>query len=133
MEETDVTDGTAAGLQGLKILVVEDTFAMALALQATLDAVGCAVVGPVGRLEQALPLAQAHRLDGAILDVNLGGESVFPLARELAARGVPMIFTTGYEREVLPDAFRDSPRLEKPFDMERLLVLMRRAFVASGM
>jgi len=125
-----VTDRTAGGLQGLQILVVEDTFAMALALQATLDAVGCAVVGPVGRLEQALPLAQTHRLDGAILDVNLGGQSVFPLAQELAAQGVPMIFTTGYERDVLPDAFRDSPRLEKPFDMERLLGLMRRVFLA---
>lgn len=131
MRRNDVKDRTPGALQGLQILVVEDTFAMALALKATLDAVGCAVVGPVGRLEQALPLAQAHRLDGAILDVNLGGQSVFPLAQELAAQGVPMIFTTGYERDILPDAFRDSPRLEKPFDMEQLLVLMRRVFIAS--
>lgn len=65
-------------------------------------------------------LGSEGSLDGAILDVNLAGEKVFPLADELRARGVRFVFSTGYDEWALPDAYKDMPRCEKPIDMPRL-------------
>ena len=78
----------------------------------------------------ALALARAEeRLDGAILDVNLNGEEVFPLADELISRGVPVIFSTGYDgASALPAPYRDRPRLEKPFAAEGLKRLSAAVF-----
>ncbi|MCZ0963753.1 response regulator [Paracoccus benzoatiresistens] len=98
-----------------RILVVEDDYLLALDLQDNLADAGALVVGPVGTLAQALERirAEAH-LDGAILDVNLGGEQAYPAADLLAERGVPFVFTTGYGASAMPERFSHVTRFEKP-------------------
>lgn len=115
-------------LRGLRVLVVEDVFSMALVMENTLTALGCIVVGPVARLEEAQDLALAEPLDGALLDVNLNGEAVYPVVDRLRARGVPIIFVTGYSAGALPEPYRALPRVVKPFDMRALVQLMSKTF-----
>ena len=121
-----------SGLRGLRILVVEDVFSMALVVENTLSALGCTVVGPVARLDEANRLAAAEALDGALLDVNLNGEAVYPVVDTLRARGVPLIFVTGYSAGALPETYRALPRVVKPFDMRALIALMAKTFARPG-
>ena len=74
----------------------------------------------VARLDEAMALARDRDIDVAILDVNLSGNPVYPVAEVLAGRGVPFIFSTGYGEEGLPDAYRDCHMLQKPFQLENL-------------
>jgi CheY-like chemotaxis protein len=108
-----------------RVLVVEDEYMLAEALADGLAALGVQVVGPVGGLNEALALAATSELDGAILDINLGGETVFPLADALAARGVPYVFATGYARESIPELYRQAPILSKPVDVAALKSLLQ--------
>ena len=106
-----------AELVGLKVLVVEDEALVAMLLEDMLTDHGCEVVGAASRLSQALELVGDPSLDfdAAILDVNLGGDPIFPVAEALAARGAPFVFATGYGAAGLPDSWRDRPTLQKPF------------------
>jgi DNA-binding response OmpR family regulator len=88
--------GQGAELSGLKILVVEDEPLIAMDLKHVLTGLGCSVLGPAYNLNQGMRLIQAETFDGAILDVNLGGEMVFPLADSLAGRSIPFVYVTGY-------------------------------------
>jgi DNA-binding response OmpR family regulator len=102
-------------LRNCRILVVEDEYMLADELQRELTRAGAVVVGPVPTVEMALDLlAREAALDGAVLDVNLGGELVYPLADALAGRKVPFIFVTGYDAQVLPPRFAHAARCEKP-------------------
>jgi DNA-binding response OmpR family regulator len=101
-------------LDGVQILLVEDEYFVAAELKAILGELGARVVGPVSRLQPARELARAERLDGAVLDVKLDGDTTFPLAQELLERGVPVLFTTGFDSSILPERFRSSPCLAKP-------------------
>jgi PAS domain S-box-containing protein len=107
-------------LEGLRVLVVEDTVYAALAVQDLLTRLNCEVVGPVATLEKAIELASREPLNGALLDINLAGEEVYPASEALRRRGIPFIFLTGYDRDILPDEYRDRPCLEKPVDVGRL-------------
>lgn len=107
----------AVPLSGLRLLVVEDETMIAMMLEDMLDTLGCVVVDVAGTLSRGLDLAndEALSLDGAILDVNLGGEKVYPVAERLAARGVPFIFCTGYGLSGLAADFAHVPTLAKPY------------------
>ncbi len=107
-------------LAGLKILVVEDEFLVALEVEAALESIGCAIAGPFARLAKAMEAAKGTRLDGAVLDVNLNGEMVYPLADLLAQQDVPFVFLTGYSAADMPERFRGSRRLPKPLDAKAL-------------
>src|SRR5215471_10918973 len=96
----------SSGLEGLRALVVEDIFLIAGAPSALLRECGCDTVGPVAHLNQALDLAPGVGLDGAILDIELGGEPRFPINTALRQRGVPYFFVTGYSDELLPAEYR---------------------------
>jgi CheY-like chemotaxis protein len=109
------------------MLVVEDEAMVAMLVEDLLGELGCIVAGMAGSLAQGLKLASpgGAEIDAAILDVNLGGEKVFPIADELAARGVPFVFATGYGIVVIDPRFSDRLVLAKPYQkaaLERLLV-----------
>jgi DNA-binding response OmpR family regulator len=103
-----------------RILVVEDEFMIAEDMSEALTQAGYNVVGPVGHVAEAVDVARATGLDGAILDVNLHGKSVFPVADTLRARGVPFVFLTGYAAPSLPERFTASPTLRKPVNYTEL-------------
>lgn len=106
-------------LDGRRVLVVEDEFLLADDLSHTLQEAGALVLGPVGSVSEALRLIEAEAaVDGALLDVNLGREKVFPVAEVLLARRVPFCFTTGYESQSIPERFADIARFEKPVDSD---------------
>jgi DNA-binding response OmpR family regulator len=116
-------------LQGLRVLVVEDNFLVADTICEVLAECGCVVVGPAPSLKRGRELSEDEVLDGAVLDVNLGGELSFPLADVLAKRGVPFLFLTGYDdKSILPDKFREVDRLSKPFDFDELVATVRVKF-----
>jgi DNA-binding LytR/AlgR family response regulator len=115
-------------LEGRRILVVEDEFLLAMELEDILLALGAEVVGPFGRLEPALGAVQKEVLDGAVLDVQLDGETSERVAAELVSRGVPVLLTTGYESEQLPPELRHLPRLRKPFDERDLRDMLEQAY-----
>ncbi len=116
-------------LRGLRILVVEDMALVAAAISDELAACGVTVIGPAGRLPPAVVLAHEEPLDGALLDVNLEGDLSFPVARQLAARDIPVIFLTAYDNPSLfPDEYRNYPRVRKPFDERELLRLLAKVF-----
>jgi CheY-like chemotaxis protein len=100
---------------GLRVLLVEDEIMVALLLEEMLAELGYTVVGPVARLKQALEMAQQEPLDVAILDVNINGNEVYPVAKALADRGIPFAFITGYGRRGLHDSYCERPTLQKPF------------------
>jgi len=110
-------------MQDLRILVVEDNYLVADDLRQRLQAAGAVVIGPVPSVARAEALLGDHaEIDCAVLDVNLGEESVLPLADHLAERGVPFVFLSGYGREALPPRFASAALLHKPADMATLVV-----------
>lgn len=120
-----------SGLSGLRVLVVEDEAAIALLLEDMLLDLGCEVLGPVGRLPDALKLAEADGVDVAILDVNLGGVAIYPVADALRLRGVPFLFSTGYGAGGIDAAFRDRPVLQKPFSQTDLTTKLAETAASS--
>jgi DNA-binding response OmpR family regulator len=86
---------------------------------------GSEVVGPVAKITEALRLASDAELDAAILDINVGGAVIFPVADVLQERGIPLIFATGYGARAIPQRFCDSPTLPKPFAYETLAAALR--------
>src|SRR5882724_5175177 len=103
-----------------RVLVVEDEFLVASTLEEMLDDLGFVVVGPVPRLAEALQVAWEADFDIALLDVNLAGQHVFPVAEALAKRGIPFVFMSGYGSQALPATFKDRPNIGKPFKSDRL-------------
>jgi CheY-like chemotaxis protein len=117
-----------AQLAGLRVLVVEDEMMVSMLIEDMLTDLGCAVVGPASRLDEAIELATSRELDCAVLDVNLGGQPIFPLADLLRERGYPFAFATGYGDAGLRDVDRGTPVLQKPFregDLARVLGELR--------
>ena len=103
------------------VLVVEDEYYLAKDVRRTLKTEGAEILGPFPSHEDAMAAISERTPDCAILDVNLGRGASFDLADQLRARGVPFLFFTGYDREVIPSRFADVPRLEKPVDTSRLV------------
>jgi DNA-binding response OmpR family regulator len=105
----------------IRVLVVEDSFMIARALELAFDSFGWTMVGPASRIPKALALVKAESFDAALLDVNLDGEMSWEVATALKARGVPFVFSTGYEiTNVLPDSLRGSKYVKKPFQLDEL-------------
>lgn len=103
-------------LQGRRVLVIEDESLVAMLLETILDDMGCSVIGPESNIDDGLRSAMGEAsLDAALLDVNVAGREVFPVAEALRARGVPFVFSTGYGEAGLPDHWRGHPTIQKPF------------------
>lgn len=103
-------------LSGRRVLIVEDESLVAMLLETVLGDMGCVVVGPVSNIGDGLhAVAGEAALDAALLDVNVAGQEVFPIAEALQARGVPFVFSTGYGESGLPEHWRGHPTVQKPF------------------
>ena len=119
--------GQTLPLQGRRLLVVEDEAMIALEIVNMLSALGCVVVDVASSLHRGLAIAcnPAVQLDAAVLDINLGGEQVYPVAERLRTRGVPFMFSTGYGQNGRAPSFAHVPTLNKPYepeDLEEMLV-----------
>jgi DNA-binding response OmpR family regulator len=112
---------TVSSLTGYRLLVVEDDYFVAQDLCATLRDYGATVLGPAPSISSARSLVNALRPDCVLLDINLDGELAFELARELQARGVRAVFTTGYDATFVPQHLRHTVCLQKPVDATALL------------
>lgn len=125
--------GAGQGLrfQGVKVLVVEDELLVALNLETLLLEAGCHVIGPIGSLPAALEASESEMADLAILDINLRGEQVFPVAERLLDRGIPLIFCSGYaDTSAVPDRFGTCVKLGKPYSAVEITEAMRRVLGA---
>ena len=108
-----------ASLEGVRVLLVEDEYLVASLIEEILEIAGCIVTGPIPRLAQAVDAADRESCDAAVLDVNLAGERIYPVADILSRRNIPFVFVTGYG--ALPGEYANRPRLCKPFKMTDLL------------
>jgi CheY-like chemotaxis protein len=114
-------------LQGCSILIVEDEAMVAMVLEDLLQELGCHIVEIASRVETALSVITARKFDVAILDVNLKGETSYPVADALQLCDVPFLFATGYGTEVIPERYRQRTVLQKPFRKQELEVALLRA------
>ena len=113
-------------LDGRRILVIEDDYLVAMTLTDLLEDAGASVLGPIGKVDEALAYIEDHAgtFDAAVLDVNLRGVKSYPIADSLAAREVRFVFATGYGSEALEKAYLGFPRCEKPFDARSLVAAL---------
>ncbi len=110
--------GTSAAAP--RVLVVEDEYLIRMLLEDMLDELGYGVAAAVGTIAEARKIAADGEFSAAILDVNLDGQEIYPVADILAQRGLPFVFVTGYGERSLPEAYRGRPALQKPFQAEQL-------------
>ncbi|MDB5523446.1 MAG: two-component response regulator [Rhizobium sp.] len=111
-----------------RVLIVEDEMLIAILLEDMLSELGYEVAAIASRVDTALPLIDTLTFDLAILDVNLAGESSFPVADALARKGRPYLFATGYGREGIISEHAHRPVLVKPFSSRDLRFAIRSAF-----
>jgi CheY-like chemotaxis protein len=111
-------------LVGKRILVVEDEMLVSLLIEEALSDSNCIIMGPYDRVPAALEAARTLALDAAILDVNLAGTKVFPVAEMLSARGIPFLLLSGYGPGATPPEHPSWPVCSKPFRTEQLIVML---------
>jgi PAS domain S-box-containing protein len=131
LPEESGAQGTPSGeprredpLAGLRVLIVEDESLVALLIEDLVEQLGCTVAGVVANVRNALEMAMTE-IDLALLDISVGGQSVFPVAQALQSRGVPFVFMSGYSQ--LDEPWRGRPIVQKPFDIEQLRREIERA------
>jgi PAS domain S-box-containing protein len=120
LERPETTVPPSLSIAGNRILAVEDEPLVAAMLGKALTDLGFAVIGPIGTVAPALQSARTDSIDGAILDLNVGGEPVYPVADALMARGIPFVFLTGYRSDGIDRRYAHVPALQKPIDPEAL-------------
>jgi CheY-like chemotaxis protein len=110
-----------SALDGLRVLIAEDEMLVSMLLEEMLDELGCSVLGTAASIEAALSLIETlPEIDAAVLDLNLAGRPIEPVAETLQARGVPILFVTGYGAGTVNDRFPAAKVLQKPFQLPAL-------------
>ena len=104
----------------LRTLVVEDEFLIRLAIVDMLTGMGIRRISATGSLEEAIEWSRTREFDLAVLDVNLGGKTVYPAAEILRDRNVPLFFTTGYGIDGILEQWRSTPIVHKPYEANAL-------------
>jgi CheY-like chemotaxis protein len=115
-----------------RVLVVEDEFLVALELSGIVERAGYSVVGPAESVDATRKVLSQQKVDLALLDINLRGELVFPIAEYLEANGLPYIFVTGNSPSSLPAEYRHRPLVQKPYNSELLLALIEEHLAPVG-
>jgi DNA-binding NtrC family response regulator len=118
--------GRAGGLDGCRVLIVEDEYLVAHDLEQELKSLGATIVGPIADLSGAKDQIARDGFDVAIVDINLHGELAYPIADELMRQRIPFVFATGYRADTMPARFRDVIRWEKPFEFSKAVTDMAR-------
>ncbi|WP_456837081.1 response regulator [Bradyrhizobium sp. USDA 4486] len=98
------------------MLIVEDEYFLAADLEEALRSEGAEIVGPICEFSQALAQVEKDGFDAAVIDINVHGQSAYPIADKLMQQRIPFVFATGYSREALPSRFWEVKRFEKPYD-----------------
>jgi DNA-binding response OmpR family regulator len=111
---------TASTPKGGSVFLVEDEVMIRMMVADMLDELGYSIAAEAGEINEAIRLAQSTDFDIAILDVNVNGKVISPVASVIEARNRPFIFATGYGAQGLPEEYRNRPALQKPFQMETL-------------
>jgi CheY-like chemotaxis protein len=111
---------TDSNQPGGSVFLVEDEVMIRMMVADMLEELGYSIAAEAGDIQEATRLAGTTEFDVAILDVNVNGKVISPVAEVLASRNKPFIFATGYGAQGLPEDFRDRPTLQKPFQMETL-------------
>jgi DNA-binding response OmpR family regulator len=109
-----------AGSARHAVLLVEDEVMIRMMVADMLEELGYTIAGEAGDIDEAVRLVQATDFDIAILDVNVNGKVITPVAEAVQLRGRPFVFATGYGSQGVPAKFRDRPTLQKPFQIETL-------------
>jgi CheY-like chemotaxis protein len=118
---------TATRPPGGSVFLVEDEVMIRMMVADMLEELGYRVVAEAGEINEAIRLAQSAEFDLAILDVNVNGKVISPVAELIKARNLPFIFATGYGSSGLPEEYRDRPALQKPFQLETLRRMIENA------
>jgi CheY-like chemotaxis protein len=111
---------TATRLPRGSVFLVEDEVMIRMMVADMLEELGYSVAAEAGEINEAIRLAQSAQFDLAILDVNVNGKVISPVAELIDARNIPFVFATGYGSSGLPEEYRDRPALQKPFQIETL-------------
>jgi two-component SAPR family response regulator len=119
-------------LAGNRVMIVEDEALVAMALREALDELGFSVIGPFNRISEAMIALRNNRIDAAVLDVNLGGDLIYPLADVLVADRVPFVFITGYGAEEIEPRYAHVPVLQKPIEAEALKSVFVRPAISGS-
>jgi CheY-like chemotaxis protein len=122
----------AQTVAGKRVLVVEDELMIRMLLEGMLTDLGHTVVAQAGGIEEALALARQAEFDVALLDVNLNNEPITPVVEILVERGLPFVFASGYGQRGVPEAYRASPTLQKPFQVEALAQALEAATLKAA-
>ena len=109
---------------GGSVFLVEDEVMIRMMVADMLEELGYSIAAEAGEINEAIRLAQSAEFDLAILDVNVNGKVISPVAELINARNRPFIFATGYGSSGLPEEYRDRPALQKPFQLETLARLI---------
>jgi CheY-like chemotaxis protein len=117
--------------KGLKVFLVEDEAMIRMMEVDMLEELGHYIAAEAGHLDKAIELARSTDFDLAILDVNLDGKNITPVAELIHARGLPIIFATGYGAAGVPEEFRDRPTLQKPFELQSLHAALNSITIAD--
>jgi PAS domain S-box-containing protein len=130
--EAQPTPPKGITLAGNRVMIVEDEALVAMALREALDELGFSVIGPFNRISEAMIALRNNRIDAAVLDVNLGGELIYPLADVLVADRVPFVFITGYGAEEIEPRYAHVPVLQKPIEAEALKSVFVRPAISGS-
>ncbi len=117
---------------GGSVFLVEDELMIRMMVGEMLKDLGYTVVAEAGELDQAVELARSAHFDVAILDVNVNGQVITPVVREIEARQLPYILATGYDIHGIPEEFRNRPALQKPFQMDALAEIVKAAIGSAA-
>jgi CheY-like chemotaxis protein len=115
---------------GCRVFVVEDEALVSMLIQDLLIDSGCDIAGSASGFDEALRKVDSIDFDVAILDINLNGKESFAIADAIATKGIPYLFSTGYGRAGLPDSYRDSIVLQKPFRQKEMLQALATALAS---